>query len=175
MRTATGNIILIRLAASSIEDGTVNGEALEAVYDTYNYDFPGITRKIYDFIRMCGITKISKKTLRLAEIAIDYFDKTERKKEMEDYKKLYIPCPVCDDLMEYHSENDDDRTVTYSCKNCDVAITLQKVWASEYTSAEAYSRAVYDEFDPNAPTPEEEEAYYAAVGHEELGMEVEDE
>jgi len=177
-RTATGNAILIRLAASTMRDGVTNAHELEALYDTYNYDLPGITRKIHDFIRKCGIAKVSKRTIKLAELAVDYFDDKERKIEMTDLKDLYIPCPICDAMMDYDEnakpddcevadgEFDGYETVTYVCKNCDCSVTTLKIHIEQYATMAAEARGIYEE--EYEPTPEEEEGYINELGHDEL-------
>lgn len=180
MRTATGNAILIRLAASTMRDGATNAHELEALYDTYNYDLPGITRKIYDFIRKCGIAKVSKKSIKLAELAVDYFNNTERKIEMTNLKDLYIPCPMCDEMMEYVEGADPElgdsaedfgehETVTYECKRCECSITTLKKDIEAYATMMAQAHGVYNEPDGELPTPEEEEEYYDELGHDESG------
>ena len=178
-RTATGNAILIRLAASTMRDGVTNAHELEALYDTYNYDLPGITRKIHDFIRKCGIAKVSKRTIKLAELAIDYFDNKERKIEMTDMKDLYIPCPMCDAMMEYAGSTSPDgtdlseelvghKTATYECKECACSITMLEEHVEQYATMIAKAHGIYNEEDDGEPTPEEEEEYYNELGNDEL-------
>lgn len=179
MRTATGNAILIRLAASTMRDGATNAHELEALYDTYNYDLPGVTRKIHDFIRKCGIAKVSKRTIKLAQLAIDYFDNKERKIEMADLKDLYIPCPMCDAMMEYIGKGEphgsdlpDDfvghGTATYECKECECSITMLEEHVEQYATMIAQAHGIYNEPDDYQPTPEEEEAHDNELGHDEL-------
>lgn len=179
-RTATGNAILIRLAASTMRDGVTNAHELEALYDTYDYGLPGITRKIHDFIRKCGISKVSKRTIKLAQLAVDYFDNKERKIEMADLKNLYIPCPICDAMMDYDEGAKPDgggvadgeleayETITYVCKNCDCSITTLKIHIEQYATMAAEANGIYNEEGNDEPTPEEEEGYYNELGHDEL-------
>lgn len=178
-RTATGNAILIRLVASTMQDGATNAHELEALYDTYNYDLPGITRKIYDFIRKCGIAKVSKKTIKLAKLAVDYFDNKERKIEMVDLKDLYIPCPMCDAMMEYvgntisdnsdlSEDSVDNDAVTYECKECECSITMLKEHVEQYATMAAEAHGIYNEQDDETPTPEEEEEYSDEFGYDEF-------
>lgn len=184
MRTATGNAILARLAASTMLDNAVNAHELEALYDTYNYSLPGITRKIYDYIRKCGISKVSKRTIKLAELAIDYFNNTERKIEMTDLKKLYIPCPMCDEMMEYAEDatpeyfdmdgvetktGEDYETVTYACRKCDCSITTLKEHIEMYATMIAKAHGIYTDEEDDQPTPEEEEDYYNELERDESG------
>lgn len=169
MRSATGNAILMRLVASTMLDKAVNAHALEALYDTYNYSLPGMARKIYDYIRSCGIPKVSKKTIKLAELAVDYFNNKERKIEMADLKNLYIPCPVCDEMMEYTEDGEGDDTVTYTCKKCVCSVTTLKVHIEQYSTAMAEALGIYTSADDEQPTPEEEEAYYNESERDEPG------
>lgn len=177
-RTATGNAILIRLVASTMLDGVTNAHELEAMYDTYDYDLPGMVRKIHDFIRKCGLSKVSKKTIKLAEIAVDYFNNTERKIEMTNLKDLYIPCPMCDEMMDYveeaevepneeASDFDGQDTVTYECKRCQCSITTLAKDIEAYATMAAKAHAIYTEQD-DEPTPEEEDAHYSGLGNDEL-------
>lgn len=159
-RTVTGNAILMRLAASTMIDGATNAYGLEALYDAYDYGYPGISRKIYDFIRKCGVTKVSKRTIKLAQLAVDYFDKKERKFEMTDMKDLYIPCPGCNSMMRYdedakpilydkhgnrveNKEFDEQDTVTFVCDECDCSITTLKDHIEKYATALAEAAGIY--------------------------------
>lgn len=178
MRTATGNAILSRLVASTMLDGATSAYELEAMYDTYNYELPGMSRKVYDFIRKCGIAKISKKTIKLAQLAVDYFDNKERKIEMTDLKDLYIPCPMCDAMMEYAGRGAQDGadlpeefaehdTATYECKECKCSITMLEEHVEQYATMIAQTLGIYNEPDDDQPTPEEEEAHDNELGHDE--------
>lgn len=184
MRTATGNAILSRLVASTMLDGATSAYELEAMYDTYNYELPGMSRKVYDFIRKCGITKISKKTIKLAQLAVDYFDNKERKIDMTNLKDLYIPCPGCDTIMDYEEDakpeligidnpeilaayNAHD-TVTYVCKNCGCSITTLKDHIEQYATMVAEAHGVYNEDCSDEPTSEEEEEHRNELGNDEL-------
>lgn len=168
-RTATGSAILARLAASTMLDGVTDGRALEMLYDTYDYELPGVIRMVHDFIRKCGISKVSKRTIKLAEIAVDYFNNTERKVEMDDKKKLYIPCPMCDEMMDYKECDEEDADIiTYECRVCGCSITASISNIEEYSSIEARSRGVYAEQDCE-PAEEQEELYYAELGNEDFG------
>lgn len=168
-RTATGSAILARLTASTMLDGVTDGRALEMLYDTYDYELPGVTRTVHDFIRKCGISKVSKRTIKLAEIAVDYFNNTERKIEMDDKKKLYIPCPMCDEIMDYKECDEDGADIiTYECKVCGCSVTASIGNIEKYSSFEARSRGVYTERG-DEPTEEQGELYYAELGNGDFG------
>lgn len=186
-RTATGNAILIRLAASTMLDGATNTHELEALYDAYDYEYPDISRKVYDFIRKCGISKVSKRTIKLAQLAVDYFENKERKFDMTNLKDLYIPCPGCDTMMVYEegakpklvngdgSEVDAEMsavfneydTVTYVCEHCGCSITTLRDNIEQYATMIAEAHGIYNEEYSSAPTPEEEEEERNELGNDE--------
>lgn len=145
--------MLTKLVASSMEENAINGSALEHMLMTYSTERPGMSAAVYSFIRKCGITKVSKRTLALADIAVKYFN--NERIEMTDIEKLYISCPQCDAIMVYDSAEKEE--VVYKCKICGVSITIDAESAERYTSHEVYARGIYQE--AHEPTESEQEWY----------------
>jgi hypothetical protein len=154
MNTTDGNAILLRLAASAMQDGSINSDAYSTLLVTYNYGHPGMSSVIYDFIRACGITRVSKRTLKLAEIAIQYFN--NKGVNMTEFKDLYIACQACNSVLTYISEDDTNDSVTYKCNECDITWTMRMSKALEYATQEVAARGVFEE-KISEPTREEEE------------------
>lgn len=156
MNTATGNAILIRLAASAMYDGTINSDAYRKLLVMYNNEYKDMVSAVYEFIRSCGITQVSKKTLKLAEIAIKYF--RSEGVEMTDLKELYVECPACCGVMQQVNENNDTNSITYKCVRCEASIIVSQDNISEYVSSEMQARAIFEDLHYE-PTEEEEKWY----------------
>ncbi len=160
MNTTDGNAILLRLAASAMRDGSINSDAYCAMLVTYNYEHPGMANAIYSFIRACGITRVSKKTLKLAEIAIQYFN--NEGVDMTKLKDLYVACPACNEVLTYISEDEANESVTYRCNECDVTLTMYIQTALQHATKEVAARGIFEQ-ESSEPTPEEEEWYAKEV------------
>lgn len=160
MRTTQGNMLLTKLVASSMEENTVNSGALSNMLESYSTEQPGMSAAVYSFIRKCGITKVSKRTLALADVAVKYFN--NERIEMTDIEKLYISCPQCDEIMTYSGTEEEE--VVYKCKVCGVLVNISIENAERYTSHEVYARGIYQE--AYEPTESEQEWYNSEIGKE---------
>jgi hypothetical protein len=74
-RTASGNALLARLACSVTRESKFSVSALENLYDAYELDQSKIEKCIRELIRSCDIPSLSVATIKLAEIATEYFNK----------------------------------------------------------------------------------------------------